>query len=226
MSTPDRKSNTRRKSGNGWWSLCRLPKEPEAAEDLGLPQIAPYYPNRLQNCVILVIVLVVVIVAVSVGVVLSQNGSVANETNAPSIVEQFLANLPAYSINLAENDNTSPQANALRWLQNDPQYHDYRHVYRLNQRYAMAVLYFSTNGDSWNYTKGWLSNDNECSWYQYDDPGPDDDNSCVEASRLAFVDLDGNDLDGSIPTELELLTDLGHLYLYGEKLSGTIHSEL
>jgi hypothetical protein len=270
MSTTGRNSHTSRNS-HGWWPFRRQPKEPEAAEDLGLPEIAPYCPDRLRNRVILGIVLVVVVVAVAVGVVLSKNGDgdevalvenrtvAANETSASSsspatlterptaspssspatlterptaspsttsIVDEFLNNLPAYSMNLAENDASSPQAKALTWLENDPQYNDYKRVYRLNQRYAMAVLYYSTNGTYWSSNRGWLSDDNECTWYHFNDPGTDDDNSCVEASRLAFLDLFPNDLDGTIPTELELLTDLEYLTLRGNILSGKIPSAL
>jgi hypothetical protein len=146
-------------------------------------------------------------------------------TSNLSVVDQFLSGLPRYSLEVAARNASSPQAKALAWLQRDPQYNDYE-LHRLNQRYALAVLYLSTNGDSWKYTSGWLSNASECSWYQYDDSGPEDDTSCVEASRLVYLDLDGNDLDGSIPTELELLTDMEYMYLSGETLSGLVHSEL
>jgi hypothetical protein len=249
---------------------------------LGFPEIAPYYPNRLRNRVILGIFLVVVVVGVSVGVVLSKNGdgdanagegrtiasnetTAANETRAPSsspvtlterptagptslalterptaapsttsIVDQFLASLPAYSTDLAESDPDSPQAKALRWLENDPQYYNYRRVYRLNQRYAMAVLYYSTSGDSWNYTTGWLSNDNECSWYldwywetYYGDLSGS--GGCGADSRLTVLALPSNNMLGSIPTEVELLTDLERFFLGDPELgeiSGTIPTEM
>jgi hypothetical protein len=142
-----------------------------------------------------------------------------------AIVNQFLAGLPAYSMDLAERDADSPQAKALTWLENDPQYNDYE-LYRLNQRYAMAVFYYSTNGASWDHSSRWMSDDDECTWYQYDDPGLQDDNSCMEASRLSALSVNGNDLDGTIPTELELLADLEYMVLRAPALSGTIHSEL
>jgi hypothetical protein len=147
-------------------------------------------------------------------------------SSPPSSVNEFMNGLPSYSLDLAENDADSPQAKALVWLRDDPLYNEYE-LHRLYQRYALAVLYYSTNGDSWNRTAGWLSSNDECLWYQYDDGyNPEDDNSCAEASRLSFLDLNGNELDGSIPTELEFLTDLELMYLYGNSLSGTIHSEL
>jgi hypothetical protein len=140
--------------------------------------------------------------------------------SGPSVVEQFLAGLPAYSLDLAENDADSPQAKALAWLENDPQYNDYRNVYRLNQRYAMAVLYYSTRGELWLINSGWLLNASECTWYQYDGI------SCTETSRLSALNLFGTNLDGTIPTELELLTDLKYMSLYSTLLTGKIPSEL
>jgi hypothetical protein len=263
MSTTSLSSNTSHNSdGSGWRTLRRQPKKPEAAEDLGLPKSAPYYPNPLRNRIILGIVLIVVIVGVSVGVVLSKNGvggnktvvvenqTVAvNETSAPSaspvtstvqptaapsvlsVVDQFLSGLPPYSMDLAEGDPDSAQAKALVWLESDPQYTDYE-LHRLNQRYALAVLFYSTNdyyyyyhGDSWWDSSGWMSNGNECTWYQYNEDGTEDDNSCTESSRLSALNVWGH-MHGSIPAELELLTDVEYMRLSGEALSGTIPSEL
>jgi hypothetical protein len=141
---------------------------------------------------------------------------------SPSVVDQFLSGLPAYSIDLASTNSGSPQAKALEWLKKDPRYDEYLYAYRLNQRYALAVLYYSTNGDSWLNNTGWLSNDTECSWYS----SRYNDKICAEASRVSFLNLDSNRLDGTIPTELELLTDLEEMFFTELSLSGTIHSEL
>jgi hypothetical protein len=151
-------------------------------------------------------------------------------TTAPiagAVAEQFMNGLPRYSLELASTNASSPQAKALDWLQKDPQYNEYQNVYRLNQRYALAVLYYSVNGELRDNSSGWLSNVNECAWYQYDDEGPVNDSSCVEGSRLRVLNLDRHNSGwiGTIPTELELLTDLEYMYLDGE-LSGAIHSEL
>jgi hypothetical protein len=147
-----------------------------------------------------------------------------SEPTAAAVTERFMNGLPRYSLELASTNASSPQAKALDWLQKDPQYNEYQHVYRLNQRYALAVLYYSANGASWFDRAGWLSNASECSWYQYDDP--DHDNFCTEASRLSVLNLSRNYMDGSIPAELELLTDLEYMYIYDFSLSGKIPSEL
>jgi nitrate reductase NapE component len=141
-----------------------------------------------------------------------------------SVVDLFWSNLPPYSKELAETDPDSPQAKAMTWLQNDPMYDDYPNVYRLNQRYALAVLFLSTNGTSWNNSTGWLSNDNECSWYHYNVSWPED-NGCAEGYRFSVLDLWENGLEGSVPAELGLLTDLEYVRLFGD-LAGTIPSEM
>jgi hypothetical protein len=161
------------------------------------------------------LVVVSVVLGVSFGLTTKKNSS----------VNEFINGLPSYSLELASNNASSPQAEALTWLQKDPQYNEYE-LHRLYQRYALAVLYYSTNGEWWNYTRGWMSNDNECSWFQYDDIGGEADTPCKEASRLSSLNLFQNDLGGTVPTELELLTDLEIMLLLGDALSGMVHSEL
>jgi hypothetical protein len=129
----------------------------------------------------------------------------ANPTTQ-SVVDQFLTGLPAYSLELATGNASSPQAKALDWLQRDPRYNEYQSVHRLNQRYALAVLYYSTNGDSWQNSTGWLTDESECDWTQ---PYFTSDEICRDNSHLSILYLPLNGLDGSVPVEIELLTDLG-----------------
>jgi hypothetical protein len=84
-------------------------------------------------------------------------------------------------------------------------------LYRLNQRYALAALYYSTNGDSWVENLKWLSKDHECEWYL----GSSGDfiGGCDEASRLSKLYFFSNNMNGSIPAELELLTNLEQMTL-------------
>lgn len=35
---------------------------------------------------------------------------------------------------------------------------------RVDQRYALATLYYSTNGNSWKNNEGWLEPVDECTW--------------------------------------------------------------
>jgi hypothetical protein len=142
-------------------------------------------------------------------------------TDAPTateVTQRFIDGLPQYSLKLAAANASSPQAKALDWLRKDPNYYKYHNIYRLNQRYALAVLYYSTRGHSWNNRTGWLSGDDECGWYT--------DwlfKICDESFRLHTLWLRPNGLDGPIPAELELLTDITQMVLIGD-LRGAIPS--
>jgi hypothetical protein len=151
----------------------------------------------------------------------TQSPSASAVPTAAAVTDRFFSRLPPYSRELAESDPGSAQANALRWLQDDPLYNEYQNVYRLNQRYSLAVLYFSTNGASWDNRTRWLSNENECSWYT--DSSAD---ICEEGTRLSIINLQSNGLAGPLPQELELLTDLAGIILQDGTMSGTIPSEL
>lgn len=99
---------------------------------------------------------------------------------------------------------SSPQFMALEWLQQDKNnanttYDDWRMI----QRYVLAVLYYSTGGDSWINNEKWLSPENECTWFTSAiDP------ICNETGgRYLRIILFGNDLQGTVPMELALLSD-------------------
>jgi hypothetical protein len=171
------------------------------AQDLELAEIEPYYPNRRRNRTILAVAVVVAVVVVATVAVIAQ------KNKEVPVAEQFLSGLPAYSIKLAESDPESPQAKALDWLQKDPRYNEYE-LHRLNQRYALAVFYHATAGGEWTNSDKWVTEDNECSWY-----ATEDGDICGENSRLTVLSLDGNALGGTVPTELELLTNLSKMYL-------------
>jgi hypothetical protein len=192
---------------NNWVSDIRsginnggTPREVDA-QDLELAEIEPYYPNSRRNRTILAIAVVVAVVLVATVAVVAQKNK-----EAP-VAEQFLSGLPAYSMKLAKNDPESPQAMALDWLQKDPLYNEYE-LHRLNQRYALAVFYHATKGSSWINSDKWVTEGNECSWY-----ATEDGDTCGENSRLTVLSLGDNALGGTVPTELELLTNLSKMNL-------------
>ena len=94
------------------------------------------------------------------------------------------------------------------------------------QRSALISLYNSTNGDSWTDNSGWktppLNIDGfampgtEGSWFGIG-LGSDDVND---------IQLNNNNLNGTIPSEIGNLSDLIGLYLNHNQLTGNIPSEL
>lgn len=97
---------------------------------------------------------------------------------------------------------STPQRNAFTWLTGNSNLDGYSDERKI-QRYALVTLYYSTNGDGWKYNTDWLSDNNECNWF----------NTALDVvcsvGTLVGLGLSENCLGGSIPPEIGLLTNLG-----------------
>ena len=127
---------------------------------------------------------------------------------------------------LLVSNSTSPQFLALEWLAANNNIKSYPFWKRL-QRFALATLYFSTNGDGWFLKSGWLTNEDECTWAMRNEMTP----PCDNEGRIVSLFLDKNGLNGTIPPELSLLSgSLRDIQLAGgawnSHLNGAIPSEL
>ena len=61
---------------------------------------------------------------------------------------------------------STPQGMAYQWLlDTDPAQIDPCTYPTVEQRYALTTMYYSTNGDDWTETSGWLTGANECMWF-------------------------------------------------------------
>jgi hypothetical protein len=215
----------------------RQGNEAEAADDIVLEEIDPVTPEELErrrNILIRTSLLGIVgvgvlVAAVLLGVLLSKDGD-PPVTSAPmyNMGDYWTSLLPDYSLELASTNSSSPQAKALAWLSNDSQFFEYDN-HRVQQRYALAVLYYSTNGEAWKNDMGWLSGEDECTWHSTVQPdtiktwGP----ICQAGSRFSVLDLSNNSLAGTMPSELELLSELRVMHLAQRvNLSVTVYPEL
>lgn len=134
----------------------------------------------------------------------------------------------------ALDDPTSPQYSAFLWLSQDPNLEFYDDE-RRTQRYAMATLYYSLNGESWLSNDGWLSEDDECTWFSRVNRQicgrrrlqPSRPSS--SAGSIIRLVLYYNNLEGAIPPEIAHLTHLEEIHLMGgptNYISGSLPSEL
>ena len=82
---------------------------------------------------------------------------------------------------------------------------------------ALVALYNATDGPNWANNRNWLSDRPIGEWSRVSTDGD---------GRVTGLWLDGNELSGSIPSELGNLTNLGVLSLSYNQLSGSIPSEL
>jgi hypothetical protein len=114
----------------------------------------------------------------------------------------------------------TPQSEAATWVASRTLFDTLTDQQKI-QRYALATFYYSTNGDSWTNNDGWLSDDNECTWYTrslFIDVC--DSNGVITGLELGF-----NNLGGVIPPEIGLLTSLTRISL-GAGLRGDIQGTL
>jgi hypothetical protein len=119
-------------------------------------------------------------------------------------------------------DIHSPQFRAYAWLVADESYAQVYIVQRILQRYALATLYFATDGPHWLNNEKWLSLSHECDWYGV--TGCPD--SLLDGDGVTSIDLTGNGLKGPIPPEVLGLETLSSVLLANNALSGPIPKEI
>lgn len=122
-----------------------------------------------------------------------------NQLNCPAAPSDLFTTLASLSPDggAALRTPGSPQERAYQWLTAA------NTMLELSQRqqYALATFFFSTGGENWLQRYSFLSQANECTWYTTEIGGP----ICNSAGQILEIDLDGNNLAGTIPDELAFL---------------------
>jgi hypothetical protein len=206
------------------------------AQDLVIEPIGEIKPEDIarqkrrtlvSHYVLAAVAIAVLVAVVVLAVTLSRDGDTPVPVPPSVTIDDRLKFLLGPSFEVAQSNSSSPQAKAMAWLKNDTQIDEYE-PHRLQQRYALAVLYFATGGESWLNSTGWLSNSSECEWYSFAQIRPTSgfDTVCLEESRFSVLNLAQNNLTGTVPPELELLNGLQQLQLIDPRLTLTIYSEL
>lgn len=86
-----------------------------------------------------------------------------------------------------------------------------------SQREALVTLYNNTDGDNWTISTDWLgAPGTECNWYGV---------TCIDGV-VSAVELPDNGLAGTLPEQLQLLTELRTLNLSDNGLTGAIPPQL
>jgi Leucine-rich repeat (LRR) protein len=159
----------------------------------------------------------------------------------------LLAQIASVGGSPALSDSRSPQNAGLEWILANPLLDSYS-ARKVVQRYVLATLYYSTMGESWTFSDGWLSDQDECEWHSSEtaaaicstagdlDEIDLDTNGLVGSvpwielallsSQLVILDFFRNEVEGSIPSQLGLLTSLASLDLYSNQISGKIPTEI
>jgi hypothetical protein len=97
---------------------------------------------------------------------------------------------------------SSPQYAAFEWLRSSTNA-GITSEQTLIQRYALASLYFSTTGDTWTTSSLWLTNTDECLWFTSESGG----DICDSNGNYVKINLQGNNVGGTLPLEVLLLAD-------------------
>ncbi len=114
------------------------------------------------------------------------------------------------------SNSDTPQAKAMAWSLEDRTKYNVEVPARVGVRYALATLYYSTNGDNWLNNTNWKSG-HECLWNGvYCEL---DENNIVSVTYLNLVT---NNLDGSIPEEIGYIESLRRIELGSNQLVGPI----
>ena len=160
-------------------------------------------------------IFVLVLILTSGGGAGSQRWEVMKKINK----EIIAAGLSSEVVLRAKN---SAQNRAVRWLANvdgaapDDQF--------LLQRYAMAVLFYSTSGNGWKEKTNWMTNKGYCSWFGVEcamKSSKFEGND--EITRLALPE---NLLMGSLPSEIQSLSNLIALDFTDNALTSTLPTEV
>ncbi|GKY92090.1 hypothetical protein MPSEU_000180400 [Mayamaea pseudoterrestris] len=144
-------------------------------------------------------------------------------TNSPTMsrlsdIEAFRASLPAYTVTSIAVSGT-PQKLAYDWITSEPSFTRYSPQQRLS-RFALSTFYYATGGDDWYNNSGWLTELSECDWYT------ENKSNCIE-SDVTYLQLGNNNLVGSLPEEIGLLSTLLAFQADGNtNLKGTLPTNI
>jgi hypothetical protein len=113
----------------------------------------------------------------------------------------------------------SPQSLAVSWLVGNEEAENYNDQ-QLLQRYVLASLYYSTNGENWSQSSiSWnVEWTEECTWWGIE---------CNSNGKVRILSLVEDNLSGVLPPEISLLSEsLEEVYLNANNIGGTIPTEV
>jgi hypothetical protein len=134
----------------------------------------------------------------------------------------------------------TPQGMAFQWLRDDdPLQIDPCTYATVEQRYALATLYYSTSGDTWDTNTGWLSGAAECTWFGVTcggtevtslilgtfvgkDPKLNKWIPILTVCLRLWLFTEENQLEGEIPLEVRVFTSIETFRLGSNALEGPI----
>ena len=102
------------------------------------------------------------------------------------------------------------------WLRTSKDMMEFQ-VERIRQRFAMALMYCEFNGDNWLEGELWVSELHECDWYTMIGVDP-----CGRHEQYQIIRNYGQQMRGTLPPEISMVSTLWEITLSDNLLSGTI----
>jgi hypothetical protein len=164
------------------------------------------------------------------------DGNSTSSMNTMMLLE-FIDNITFSNQGITVN-GTNPESQAVAWMLNNNELFNITSLssitnntasFYVRQLYPLLTMWFQqTETSQWINVKGWLNDPDECTWYgvscQSIDMGDDIGVQNVVVG-IDFYNVDDgfvNNIVGTIPADLGLLTKLEHFDLYGNELTGTL----
>ncbi|KAL3939696.1 MAG: hypothetical protein SGBAC_005617 [Bacillariaceae sp.] len=126
--------------------------------------------------------------------------------------------------------NTKSEYMAWKWISEfdgftSDTFDDSTPDWKIVERYALAEFYYATNGEGWINQYNFLSNSPVCDWH-----GTSSFHFgvrfCSDEGSITMLQLPFNNLEGSLPASLPLLSNLASLDLPKNLIDGTIPLEI
>ena len=108
---------------------------------------------------------------------------------------------------------------AREWLRSGKDIMEYQAA-RIRQRFTMAHIYCEFGGENWLESDLWVSELHECDWYTQIDIDP-----CSRNEEYQIIRLSGQQIRGTLPPELSMISSLWEIVLTDTLISGTIPTD-
>jgi len=150
----------------------------------------------------------------------------AAPTTAIALDPFKLDQLPSDTVIQIINEHESPSSKAWEWIIADPSFSSMPH-FRVIQRFALATLYYATDGAEWDYNLNWLDYSvHECEWLSFSDMYENLTTCHDDKDSYRSLVLPTNHMKGSLPVEISLLTSLEHVNFGGNEIQGLLSDQL
>eukprot|EP00804_Cyclotella_cryptica_P025181 CCRYP_016975-RA/>CCRYP_016975-RA protein AED:0.06 eAED:0.06 QI:150/1/1/1/1/1/3/558/994 len=203
--------------------------------------------RKVHAGVLVLVVVVIVVLVVGLSVSLKRHALTVGATVVPSIStmpSQPPSVQPSYNPSselhsslmrtiygdeIDEIEHNPERKAAIQWLEKDQASYNSTalSVEELRERYALALLYFTSNAEgSWYDAINFLSDGHICTWRMKRSGEKKGVLLCNEEDRVLQLVLYSNSLKGTLPTELCFLSELEVLRLDSNRIESTIPDEI